>query len=284
MKKLYKSSIAPILATALLLGLVTITVTGYVGAESKDKDYTNIQGDLNNAIKSLKLGNNPSSALKNARNQYKNLTSEEAFNDSEVESLDNQIRTNFDSLVNKGKQAKISSVQNLKSEVSEMGGNLEANLPLAYQHSALVILGFSISLAYLASLLCRKLIDWDALEETKNKMKDWKKRIQEARRKKGKKKRKLELEKDEAINHYKKTWQISFSQALIYLALFFLFLGWLGLVYGDWIVVWLPFDWFASGTLGWIGVSLGLLGWFIFSYFTFAQVFRELILSERADL
>ncbi|KXA99191.1 hypothetical protein AKJ41_05830 [candidate division MSBL1 archaeon SCGC-AAA259O05] len=151
----------------------------------------------------------------------------------------------------------------------------------ASDYSNLIILSSAILVTFISTVLCRVSVDWIRLESAKEAVEDWKKEMRKAQQRKSKKRRKLELQDEEARKEYEKTWLVTIKQSIFYLAPFFLFLAMWGYFYGGQTVVELPFGWFSSGALQWIGESLGFLGWFFLSYFGFAYVWRKLLLTDR---
>lgn len=266
------------MAVALLIGLVAVTASAERDQEGKNKNYKKLLRNLNGSVRALRGGGEPSGSLRKAQRQYNKLVAGENLEARpELENLNHQINGIF----RNRKGADVDNIRDLKDKVSRMAGEIGVGLPFALDRAPLIVLGFALSLAFLANMLCKRLIDWERLGEAKRRMKDWRKKLREARRKKGKKKRKLELREDEVTGEREKIWGINVKQAAFYLAPFFLFLAWLGYVYGDWTIVWLPFNWFSSGAFQSIGVSLGFFGWFLLSYFGFAQVWRRALLPKR---
>lgn len=280
MRESRKLIIVSIVAFTLLVGVIGITASAQFGQDENAKKYKNLVGSINQSAQSLKAGEDPSDSMDKAGNRYYALFSSEDFeNNSYLDNLHDRINGIVNSVARRQENADIDNVRVLRGKVSEMAGEFGVGLPFAYEHSVLVILGFSLSLALIATVACRRLIDWERLREAKEKIGDWSSRVQEAKRSKGKKRRKLELEEDELEKEQRVTWAINIKQAVFYLAPVFLFLTWLWYVYGDWIIAWLPFS-LTSGVLQSIGVSLGYFGWFVFSFFGLAQILREVFLRN----
>ncbi len=265
-----------LVALAVLVGATAITLDSWGGVEEKNRDYKNLLNNIDHTIASMRLGDDASGYLNSAEGNYESIVSGRTFeNGSDLQELHKEIENTFSSL--RGGGVSIIELFDLRSNASEMAVSLGASIPLAFHFPPLIVLMFSISLAFLATLLCRLKVDWEELTKVKDSFDEWKKRMMEAKRKKGKKKRKLELKDEERREKQLKIWKISIKQAVFYLAPFFLLLPLISLVYGEWIIAWLPFNWFTSGFLKAIGVSLGSIGWFAFTYFVFAWIWRDIL-------
>lgn len=269
------------MAILLVGGLFTATAVARLGQAEEGKNYKDFSRNIDESIESLRLGKNPTTPLSDARSQYANLIVDENFEDSPIlQDLDNRINNALWHLVSQGKAAGEENIKDLRGMVSQMTGELGIDMPFAYGHASLVIFGLGLSITFLVALWCRSSIDWSGLEKAEETIDDWDKRMREAGRKKGKKKRKMELKSDEALNERKRILAATVKQAGFYLAPFFLFVVWLGYVYGDWTVIWLPFDWFSSGGFQSIGASLGSFAWFLLTYFGFAQLWRKVLIPR----
>lgn len=269
------------IAVAIVVGLSAFSWTGREVEGEKNKDYKKFLQNIDKSITSARFGKDPSSSLKSAQTNYKNLVKNEDFeNDSPLFTQDNEIKSSFNTLIGQKENLELSEVKTLREKVVEMGTKIGADLPITYDFSTFFILGIAISLAFLSSVACKMLIDWERLEDEKKTVEKWEEKIREAKSKKGKKTQKLELENDKAKNAKRKVWGISIKQAVFYIAPFVLLLPVLKFVYGDWIVAQLPFDWFTSGAFQMIGVSFKYIGWYIFSFFGFAYIWRNLLLRE----
>lgn len=281
MEEKQKLLIASIVALAISVGAFTIAWNTHAIREDKNQTYKNLVNNVNKSIQSTRMGQDPSNSLKNVQSNYGNLTSEENFSDTlDLQLLDNQIENNLNLLIDKKENARTVEILNLRNKIFQITNELNTELPFAYKYSPLIILLISTPLALVSTVLCRFLINWDKLREAKENLEKWKSEIKEAQRTRGKKKRKLELEEKNVEKNERKIWGISIKQATFYLGPFALFLALLTFLYGDWIVAWLPFNWFNSGVLQSIGVSFNYFGWFVLTYFGFAQVWRSILIPK----
>lgn len=315
MKDSRKILAGSIISVAVLAGLFAITYEGMVGQSSEDRDYKHLLGSLDSSIKSLRNEDNPYNSLKRASNLYDRIVlakyeRREFDNNQKWINLDNEINSKLDSAVktwrnyrlnaaylkqvysgdqyqkyedqlysNARSSASESMIKDIRSDVMKIEVALGVNLPIVYKHAILILLAISVPLAFLSTVACREFIDWEKYREDKKSAKEWEEKINEAERKRGKKKRKLEVEGEEIVGERKRIWEVSFKQAIIYLGPFLVVLAWLSYVFSDWVVAWLPFAWLYS--IPFIGVSLGVLGWFLFVYLGFSQIWRIALVPER---
>ncbi len=282
MKESQKLLVGVLLAVAIVVGISAFVWMDGRIEDEKETRYKRVLQGMDKSISDLRFDSDPSSSLKGARDSYTTLVENEGFeNDSPLFILDNEIKGSFQNLIDKKSNAKISQVKSLRKDVIEMGGSLGVSLSLAYRFSPFFIVILTISIAFISTAACRILIDWEKLEDAKKSVEKWEEKIREAQRGKGKKKRKLELEGDKLKEAKEKVWANSVKQAFFYLAPLILVLPLLKFVYGSWVVVRLPFNWFNSGMMQQlIGVSFKYLGWYLLSFFGFAYIWREVLISE----
>lgn len=279
MKESRKLLLGSIVALGLVIGLIVVTSDAQNVSNEETRRYKSLVGNFDDSIRKLRLGGNPASALNGVRTKYSGLVSGENFdNGSYLYNLNAQIKDTFNSLIfGGGGGVSLDNLRALKGKVSTMASQLGIGLPFAYSHPALVVLLFSISLGFLGTYLCKRLIRWEKLKSAKRNLEEWRRKMRKAKRKKGKKKRKSELKGEEIRDEQRKLWTISIKQAIFYLALFAVFFAWIGYVFGNWTVAWLPFDSLSSLT----GISLDYFGWFLLTYFGFAYIWRVVLLPER---
>lgn len=285
MEEKQKLIIACIIALVISFGAYALAWKNHTIREDKNQTYKNLLNNMNESIRSTRLGKDPSNSLTNVQNNYASLTEGENFLDTpDLQILDNQIKNSFNPLIGKKENARTGEILNLRNKISRITAELNVDLPFAYKYSSLIILLISVPLAFVSTFFCRSLINWDKLKEAKQDLEKWRTKIRGAQRKRGKKKRKKELEKEKVEDSERKTWGISIKQATFYFGPFFLFLALLTLLYGDWIVAWLPFNWFNSGILQSIGVSFNYYGWFFLTYFGSAQIWRVFLIPRTESM
>ncbi|KXB05801.1 hypothetical protein AKJ51_04765 [candidate division MSBL1 archaeon SCGC-AAA382A20] len=279
MNKSRKLLIGTILSILVAVAIFGITWSGRDQLNKKNTNYSKISKNLRKSVELVKIGNDPSDSLKNSLEQYNKMVKGENF-ENQLETLNGEIKSFFNSLISQGKEVKVEKIGNLNKKIGTMASKLGIGLPIAYKYPSMLILCLSVSLAFIGNYLCRKFIDWKKLEEDKESLSNFRKKYRESKRKKGKKKRKLELQEEDYEDIQRNIWQVSIKQAIFYLPFFVIFLAWLGFVYGDWIVAFLPFNWLSSGLLRYIGVSFNYYGWFFLSFFGFAYFWREILVPE----
>ncbi len=279
-KESQKLLIGVLLAVAIVVGLSYFAWSEREIEDEQNRDYKKFLQNMDKSMSSVRLGWDPSSSLKSAQSNYNNLLQDEDFdNGSDLFVLDNEIKNSFSNLISIKENARTNQVRSLRKDGTSMGESIGASLPFTYKFSSLIIVIISISLAFLSTVGCKVLIDWERLEDDKKTVEELEEKIREAQRGKGKRKRKMEMESGEAKKAKQRVWASSIKQAVFYLAPFLLGLPFLGFVYSDWIVAWLPFNWFTSGMFQSIGVSLNYLGWYGLLFFGFGFIWRELLIS-----
>lgn len=281
MKESRKLLIGVVVAVAIIIGLAAFTWNDKE-VKGREEDYKLFLQNLGSSVRISRLGGDPSSSLKSAQNNYSNLVEGENFeNDSPLSDLDGDIKNSFNTFISKKENAETSKVKSLRKDGASMGERLGVSLRVTYQFSSLIIIILAVLLTFISTVACKMLIDWEKLKEKKEFIEEWEQKILEAKRKKGKKRRKLETKDKEIRSAKERVWGTSIKQAVFYLAPLILLLAFFKLLYSDWIIAWVPFDWFASGMLRqFLGVSFRYLGWSLLAFFGFAQIWREFLLSE----
>ena len=269
----------------ILVSLVVMIGIGSLAWANKDvsgeeKDYKELMGNLNTSLESLRNGQDPSDSLNSAKEKYGNI-----FDNSVGTNLSDSISDSFDSLINEGKSADTSLVISLRDFISSAGDKTGLSLPFTYRFSSLIVLVMSCLGAFVSTILCKVFVDWDMLEDAKNKVEGIREDIEKLRKNKGKKTHKLDL-KDEEMNEVKgKLWNASIKQASIYFAFLLVLVPFFKFTFGEWTIVWFPFDWFAaSGFQSWLGVSMRYMGWHILTFLGFSFLWRKVFLSKEEKM
>ncbi len=246
----------------------------------RERDYKELIGDLNTSLRSLRNGQDPSSSLNSAEGKYGDL-----FGDNVGNNLSDSISDSFDSLISDGNSADTSLMISLRGFISSAGDQSGLSLPLAYRFSSLIILVMSSLGAFVSTILCKVFVDWDMLEDAKNRVEEIREDIENLRKKKGKKAHKMDL-KDEKMSEVRgKLWDASIKQASIYLAFLVILIPIFKFTFGEWTIVWFPFDWFtASGVQSWLGVSMRYMGWHILTFLGFSYLWRKIFLSKEEKM
>jgi len=268
--------------TLTLFLFIILVVLGSVtwitrDVEGPEEDYKEIVEDLNHIFESYREGGDPSDTLDRVKQNYEELFEGYDLDDD----LINEIENDFGELEESFSEDGIIS---LRSNIAEAADQLDVGLPLAYGNSSLLIALISLLIGLVSTLVCKLSIDWDDLKETKEMIKEKEKRIKELRNKSGKKGQKFDMDDKKIIEGRKKIWGVSITQASVYLGLFLLFIPLFRFIYNEWMVAWLPFDWFTTGAFESIGVSLEYFGWYIFTFFGFSYLWRNLLLNKEEKL
>ncbi|KXB09088.1 hypothetical protein AKJ46_00940, partial [candidate division MSBL1 archaeon SCGC-AAA833K04] len=128
-------------------------------------------------------------------------------------------------------------------------------------------------------------VNWEKIRGIRIELKNWQDKLRQAQLKSKKKEiRKLKLQQGEMSERQNTILMTDLKQAILYLIPFVLAWVWLSTIYQDWVVAWLPFNlpWpdfgirLFSGTVA----SMGFLGWYLLSYFGFAQIWRRFLIPS----
>ncbi|MFW5912491.1 MAG: EMC3/TMCO1 family protein [Candidatus Hadarchaeota archaeon] len=268
--------------TVLMIVVLVGTVFSAVALHnSGDEDYRELIGDLDSAVEAERLGDDPSSFLQSASESYTGLVKGENFeNRGEIGDLNSRISSKL-TTVSFGEELNEEEIEDLRSDVKELGGLIGFDLGYVHEYSSLIMLLFSLSLAYFAAFACKNLLDWEGFRETQERMEEWRDKLLDSVGSR-KKERKLEKKKEEWTEDNTRIWKFSLKQAFVYLSIFIGGLLFLNLVYGDWIIVWVPFTWFTPNLTRSIGVTFGTLGWFGLSFFGFSFLFHSYMVPDES--
>lgn len=264
------------MAIILLIGVLAASPNAQAAqADGSEDQYKELLETIDGAIRSLRFGNDPTSSLESAKSQYINLV---GGGDGEVVDL-------FNSLIAQGEEAKLEDIQNLRGEVKEAVEATGISLPFYFDHAIFVILGISIPLSLAVTLINRKVVDWKKVNAAKARMKEWQNEFSEAKSKGNKKKmQKLKRRQDAVMKEQKEVMGSTMKPMIFYIIPYILLWWGLNSLYGGWVVAWIPFEfpWPDLGLRLFEGsfVSLGFLGWYILSYFGFAQIWRKFLIPS----
>ncbi len=314
MKESRKSLLGLVLAAVLLLGLTGLTVKAKMSQNNHGGDYGELVQSFDSSIKALRTGGVPSESLSSIRGAYRTYTSQvDLSGDPELKTLDNEIenslkssirawqsyQTNlnyFEQLKNNGyiseenylwrkeqlynlarNSTSENRIKDLRSKVTRMLGELDMGLPVGFAYPSLIILGIFLSLSFLVTVLCKKTVNWEALDEANQTLDDWRKKLMEAKRKKGGKgETKIEKEEEKARSDHEKIWSENFKQGITYLFPFLLVLAWLSIAYGGLDVAWVPID--SLYSVEFVGTTFGCIMWSFLTYFGFSYIWRYILI------
>ncbi|MBS3815252.1 MAG: TMCO1/EMC3 family protein [Hadesarchaea archaeon] len=267
---------------------ISATVMPINAQESNDKseNYKQLLGRVDDAIRAVRFNNDPSGALSDAESLYEDeLISGVDLANEGLGDLDGQIKSSFSSFDNQGDGVTVSEIRELRGNIEEVANELGVGLPFHFKHSLFIIIGLSFLLALGVTLVNRFLVDWEKVNKSKARMKEWQNKLKEAQRQ-GKKKevRKLKKQQGDVMGEQKTVMMSMFKPMIFYIIPYFFFWWWMNGVFGGWVIAWLPFNlpWpnlglrIFSGTVA----SLGFLGWYLLCYFGFAQVWRRFLIPS----
>lgn len=177
--------------------------------------------------------------------------------------------------------------KSIKTKASE-GKDLE--LSFIYEYSVLIILGVSISLSIIVSLVSRTVVDWEKVNRVQDKQSELQDKLKEARKENDTKKaHKIQEKQQEFMQQHMGTMFSPMKTMIIIIIPFIIVFQLLSSTYGGWAVAWLPFrlpwpdigfimfDRFFKGPVA----SLGFFGWYMLSYFGFSQVMRKILVPNQ---
>ena len=177
--------------------------------------------------------------------------------------------------------------KDIKAKASEDRG---IELSFIYDHAIWIILGVSISLSLIVSLISRTVVDWEKVNRVQDKQKEIQNKLKEARNANDSKKaHKIQKKQQEFMQQHMGTMFSPMKTMIIILIPFIIVFQLLSSTYGGWVVAWMPFrmpwpdigflmfDRFFNGPVA----SLGFFGWYMLSYFGFSQVMRKIFVPNQ---
>ncbi|MEA1905174.1 MAG: EMC3/TMCO1 family protein, partial [Candidatus Hadarchaeota archaeon] len=246
--------------------------------DDRGEAYKQLLREVDGSISTLRKGGDPSGALSNAEDLYKdNLVTDENFEGSPtLAELDTDIRNAFDSL---GGSATEEDIRALRSDISQMADKLGISLPFIYEHAMFTIFGLSLLIGFVVTLINKHTVDWGRVKQAKAKMKAWQKELRAAHREKDMKRiHKLKSEQEGVMEEQKEVMMATFKPMIFYIIPYFLMWWWLSGIFSGWVVAWLPFN-LPLPFFGTIA-SMGFLGWYLISYFGFSQLWRRFLIGD----
>lgn len=255
---------APLFASLLILGAVLFLVRCEPISE-KSGTTKEIASQIDAAIWALRHGDNATAPthLTEARNLYSQLGVENLDNE-----LDNQIKLLFENAIQAPREE---SCHELRREVLRAASLVNAPLPLILAHSPCLVLLISALSGFLYACLLKKTVNWERVREIKAQVEGWRRRLQEARKRKDfKELHKLSQEFSRLAPLQSELMMVQFRPSLYFFLFFVPLLLLLGGPYSGWVVVWLPFGlrlpiygyWTSCGTLSWVILSFGAMSSF----------------------
>lgn len=272
---MYKKIIVLLIVAALS---VSILSAGGVRAQGENDQaaLTLVVNLLDTSISSLRKGS-PGSAgtlVGQASDNYDNNFSSRV---AAVEnSLDNRIRTAFDSLKTNPVEENLFV---LKGDVLRAAGSIGISLPPFYAYSMFIVLAVGVVVSLLITLLTKRLVNWDRVRENKAKISEFMKEYREAQSKRDMKQlHKLQQRQGEIRSLQGQVFAATMKPTIIYIIPMMLLYSLLNVAYSGWVIAWLPFriDLPVLGPLVAFGVGL----WYFITYLGFSQIFRKILIRD----
>ncbi len=261
--------VATFLAFALSVGVVT--------AQGGD-DQPNLAllvNKLDTSISSLRKGDDSGALLSEASTIYNENFSPLVENRSDNE-LNTKIVQAFTSLTDNPTEENIFA---LRSDVLRAASLIGVYLPPLYAYSLFIVLGISVIVSLLITLLTKRLVNWEFVRDAKAKTSEFQKELYEAKSKKDMKQlHKIQQRQAEITKLQGKMFSQTLKPTIIYMIpmmlLWYMLIG----AYGGWAIAWLPFriDLPIFGPL----VAFGVGWWYFITYLGFSQIFRKILIRD----
>ncbi len=223
--------------------------------------------------------------LKDPKENYNHVLVKE---NREIVVYDRRISPSY---MGKSDETMVKEAKELRKSIKAKAGEEKGiKLSFIYEHSVLVILGVSLSLSIIVSLVSRTVVDWEKVNRVQDKQKELQDKLKEARKANDTKKaHKIQEKQQEFMQQHMGTMFSPMKTMIIILIPFIIVFQLLSSTYGGWAVAWLPFrlpwpdigflmfDRFFKGPVA----SLGFFGWYMLSYFGFSQVMRKILVPNQ---
>ena len=270
------------LAITLLLSSFA-TVIGAEGTRDEGGIHKELLEALDDSIGILRRGGGASERLSRARDNYNNLVGpyrgENFDNSSELIALDNRIDNTFAVFIAQSENVRDENIRALRSDVSLMASKLGIGLSPIYEYALFVILAIGVLVAFLITLVTRRVVNWERVRQIKAEVSAFQKELREAQSKRDMKRvHKLQQDQKRILSLHGEMMRENFKPMIFYLVPYFIFWVILAGVYGGWVVAWLPFRLDLPFFGPW--ASCGFLSWYLITYFGFSQVWRKLLIRD----
>ena len=278
-KKFELKKLRRILACSLLAVLLLTTFVTPVSAQGDGQEtYKQLLQKIDGSVSTLRKGGDPSESLSMAKRLYENFV-KEFESEGPSNNLHNRIVHTFDDLIREGENAREENIRSLRSDISQMANELGVDLPFVYKNSMFVILGISIVLSLMITLINKHTVDWEKVKQARAMMKTWQKELRDAYREKDMKRvHKLRMEQKDVMQAQQKVMMATLKPMIFYFVPLMLVFWLLRDFYGGWVVAWLPFNLPLPfyGTMA----SMGFLSWYFITYLGFAQLWRRFLIGD----
>jgi uncharacterized membrane protein (DUF106 family) len=262
-----KEMIVLLIVAALSLSVLS---TGSVRAQGENTQatVTMVVRTLDTSISSLRKGDNDGakSLIGQASGEYDSNLSSNVEN-----SLDNKIKSAFNLLeVNPVEE----NIFALRADILQI-----TSLSPLYAYSLFIILGVSVVVSLLATLLNKRMVNWNLVRKNKAEIAKYQKELREAMSKRDMKEvHKLQQRRGEMSKLQGEMFSQTFKPTIVYLIpMMFIYLL-LFNFYSGWVIAWLPF----SIDIPFLGrlVAFGVGLWYFITSFGFSQIFRKIMIRD----
>ncbi len=270
-----------------IVGMTIILVMGFFAASAqaqendvnRTENYKALLGEADQIIKDIRLGRDISQdSIDDLQDAYTTT-----FPDSSGDIL-TSIRNLTPSDVS------VEEVKDIRAAIVEKGNSEGLKLSFLYQYSHFVILGVSFLLAIVVNFINRVAVDWEEVNRVRAKQEKLQEKVKEARENnETKKAHKLQQKQQDFMQEHMGVMFSPMKTMIFIFIPFIIVFNLLSSTYSGWVVAWLPFKlpWpeigfpllnrFFKGNVA----GLGYFGWYILSYFGFAQFWRKILVPQR---
>jgi uncharacterized membrane protein (DUF106 family) len=143
-----------------------------------------------------------------------------------------------------------------------------------------VILAVAIAVAYLVTLLTKRMVNWALVKENKQKVDEYYKEYREATRSRDMKAmHKIKQRQSEIMKLQNQNMMQTLKPTIVYFVP--LIILWVTLTgyFSGWVVAWMPFIRIDLPFLGPL-VTFGVGWWYFLTYLGFSQIFRKMIIGD----
>ncbi len=276
-KKFQKISIVAIISL-VALGFLTTSASAEASQEITNENYKELLKSTDQIIKRIRLGREISD------NEISNLAEEAGmiFPDSSISEEINALQGSS--------ETEVDQVKNIRIDMTEQAKKEGLELPFTHKYALFILLGISFSLSIVVNVINRVTVDWEEMNRVKERQSEIQDELKKAREENDMKKaNKLEQKQQEFMQEHMGVMFSPLKSMIFIFIPFIIVFNIMSSMYSGWIVAWLPFKFpwpdigfpllsrFFKGSM----TGLGFFGWYILSYFGFAQIMRKILIPNR---
>lgn len=269
--------------TPLLIALalvLTLAGAGLVQAQTPE-DHDNLKqivSALDGAVVAVRDGGSKEASATSLV-QTANSVYDGSFK-SRMENTDNQLDSKIvNAFAEMGTNPTESGIFSLRADVMAAAAQLGVTISPVYTYSLFVVLGVSVAVSFLVTLLSKKMVNWQFVGESKAKISEFMKEYRDATRRQDRKRmHKMEAKRAEIQRLQGQVMTQQMKPTLFYIVPLLLLWSVLGATFSGWVVAWLPFgiDLPFFGSL----VAFGFGWWYFLSFMAFSFIFRAIMIRE----